>query len=66
MELIPQAREIVEHAAETGQRRAADAAQSVIDGILLRPEHVWFIEGAEGEAARIRNEMERRYGAAGR
>ena len=27
MELIPQAREIVEHAAETGQRRAADAAE---------------------------------------
>jgi hypothetical protein len=34
----------------------------VVDGILARPEHVWFEEGAEEAAARIREEMERRYG----
>ena len=37
MELIPQAREIVEHAAATGSRRAADATRQVIDGVLSRP-----------------------------
>jgi hypothetical protein len=35
---------------------------AVIDGILSRPEHVWFEEGAEAQAERIRLEMERRYG----
>ena len=66
MELIPQAQEIVEHAAETGRRREADGAKQVIDAVLSRPEHVWFVQGAEGEAARIRAEMDRRYGEAGR
>ena len=66
MKLIPQAREIVEHAATTGSGHAADAARQVIDGVLSRPEHIWFIEGAEAEAARIRAEMDRRYGAASR
>ena len=63
MELIPQARELVEHAAS---RRAAEPARQAIEGVLSRPEHVWFLEGAEGEAARIRAEMDRRYGEAGR
>ena len=58
MALIPQAREIVEQ--DGGARGRAVAA--VIDEILARPEHVWFEEGAEGEAERIRQEMERRYG----
>jgi hypothetical protein len=62
MELIPQAREIVDHAMQTGQRTQARAVGAVIDGILARPEHIWFEEGAEAQAARIREEMERRYG----
>ena len=66
MELIPQARETVAHAVKTGQPQAADAVRQVIDGILSRPEHAWFSHGAEDEAARIRTEMERRYGPAGR
>ena len=66
MELIPQAGEIAEHAAETGRGRAAAAARRMIEGILSRLEHVWFVEGTEGQAAQIRSEMERRYGAAGR
>ncbi len=61
MELIPQAREMAEHAAS---RRAGSAVNRVIDGILARPEHTWFSEGAEGQAAAIREEMERRYGEA--
>ena len=66
MQLIPQAREIIARAAETGRLREANAASRVVDGILSRPEHVWFIDGAEGQAAEIRGEMERRYGEAGR
>ena len=58
MELIPQALEIVEHAPASQGR----AVTQVIDEILSRPEHAWFREGAEGEAARIQEEMERRYG----
>jgi hypothetical protein len=62
MELIPQAREIVDHAMQVGQRNQARAVAAVIDELLSRPEHAWFEEGAEAQAARIREEMERRYG----
>ncbi|NNE08632.1 MAG: hydroxylamine oxidoreductase [Gemmatimonadetes bacterium] len=58
MELIPQAREMAEHAGgEQGQ-----AVNDVIDALLARPEHVWFQEGAAEQAALIREQMERRYG----
>jgi hypothetical protein len=62
MELIPQAREIVDHAMQTGLRTEARAVSALIEEILARPEHVWFEEGAEAQAERIRDEMERRYG----
>ena len=62
MELIPQAREIANHAMSVGMRAEASAVRAVIDEILARPEHIWFEEGAEAQAARIREEMERRYG----
>ncbi len=62
MALIPQAREAADHAMADGRRAAAQAVNDVIDEILARPEHVWFEEGAEVQAARIREEMERRYG----
>jgi hypothetical protein len=62
MELIPMAREIVQHARSEGQIGAARAVEQVVNDILARPEHVWFEEGAEGQAERIRQEMERRYG----
>jgi hydroxylamine dehydrogenase len=65
MELIPMAREITSHATSTGNSGAARAVNAVIDGILSRPEHVWFEEGAEGATERIRQEMERRYGRSG-
>jgi hydroxylamine dehydrogenase len=64
MELIPQAREIVEHGRESGMGAQATEVERVIDEILQRPEHIWFEEGAEEAAARIREEMERRYGGA--
>ena len=66
MELIPQAQELVEHAAQAGRGQAADAAGGVIGSILSRPEHAWFTEVAESESAQIRAEMARRYGDAGR
>ncbi len=62
MELIPMAREITQHARATGDVGAARAVERVVNGILARPEHAWFEEGAEGQAERIRAEMERRYG----
>jgi hypothetical protein len=65
MEVIPQARELAAHAAAEGRGSEAQAVNRVIDGILSRPEHVWFEEGAEGQADAIRREMQRRYGRGG-
>ena len=41
-ELIPQARELAEHAAESGNEEASEQVEQVIDEILQRPEHEWF------------------------
>jgi hypothetical protein len=65
MELIPQAREIAEHAAAAGDGASAAAVNAVIDAILARPEHTWFEEGAEAQAERIREAMRSRYGRGG-
>ena len=58
MELIPQAREMADHVGGSKAR----AIRTVIDEILDRPEHAWFEGGAEEATARVRAEMERRYG----
>jgi len=42
MELIPQAREMCEHAREHGNPAGADAVEKVIEDILSRPEHKWI------------------------
>jgi hydroxylamine dehydrogenase len=42
MELIPQAREIVQHAKEHGKEVEAGAALAEIERILARPEHQWY------------------------
>jgi hypothetical protein len=65
MELIPQAREITAAAVRAGRSEAARRVDAVIDGILARPEHQWFVKGAEEQADAIRQEMERRYGPGG-
>jgi hydroxylamine dehydrogenase len=39
--LIPQAREIINHAKESGQIKEAQAVTDVIEEILARPEHKW-------------------------
>lgn len=42
MQLIPQAREIIEHAESEGKTEEAAAVKKVIDEILARPEHQWM------------------------
>ncbi len=42
VELIPQARELAEKAAESGNADAADAVNAYIEEMLARPEHAWF------------------------
>jgi hypothetical protein len=54
MELIPQARELIHHAEETGQADAATAVEQVIEAILARPEHQWF----EQETSKRQNATE--------
>ena len=51
--------------AQDGHAAAAREVNRVVDEVLSLPEHAWFLEGAEGQAERIRLEMERRYGRAG-
>jgi hypothetical protein len=52
MQLIPQARELAEHAREAGNPTAADVVIKAIDDILARPEHQWFeAEKAKREAS---------------
>jgi hypothetical protein len=41
-ELIPQARELIEHARQHGKASEADVVQKVLDDILARPEHAWL------------------------
>ncbi len=64
MELIPQAREMVEHAKHDPKlKKGAEAVEKVINDILARPEHAWFTKGAAGDAEAIRKAMEKKYGA---
>jgi hypothetical protein len=46
--LIPEAREIAAKAAAAGKRAQADAVNGVIDSILHRPEHAWFLQETRG------------------
>ena len=41
-ELVPEARELADHAESSGDAAAAEAVRQVIDAILARPEHQWF------------------------
>lgn len=42
--VIPEAREIVARAAARGQVAQARAVEAVLDGILARPEHAWYLD----------------------
>ena len=43
MSVIPEAREIARRAAEAGRKEQADRANAMIDAMLARPEHAWFL-----------------------
>ncbi|MFN2382289.1 MAG: multiheme c-type cytochrome [Guyparkeria sp.] len=50
MSFIPEAREIVRQAAESGKKDQAAKVGAMIDSILARPEHAWFLaEQAKNE-----------------
>jgi hypothetical protein len=48
MSVIPEGPDIARRAAETGRKEQADRANVMIDAILARPEHAWFL----GESAK--------------
>ena len=62
MELIPQAREILEEARRRGRGGSAGRVEAVVAEILSRPEHAWFEEGASERMESIRRHMQERYG----
>lgn len=49
-QLIPQARELLEHAEQQGQGEAAARVRTLIDELLARPEHQWFEQSRAGVA----------------
>ena len=49
--LVPEARAITQAAAAAGKKAQADAVNAVIDGILRRPEHAWFLNETQGAAS---------------
>ncbi len=65
MELIPQARELVEHGRAHGNAAGAAKVEQVIERILARPEHAWFEGGAEEAMKKIRESMQEKYGQDG-
>jgi len=66
MELIPQARELIEEGRAHGKGAGAGRVETVLEDILARPEHAWFEDGAEDKMMAIRKQMEERYGPGGK
>ncbi|MEK7317161.1 MAG: hydroxylamine oxidoreductase, partial [Candidatus Eisenbacteria bacterium] len=62
MELLPEARELLESASRSGKGAQARAVEAVIEGVLRRPEHAWYREISSEQADLIRKGMEERYG----
>jgi hydroxylamine dehydrogenase len=56
--LVPEARALIDEAAKNGKVAQAKAAGAVLDAILARPEHAWYLEQrarsapVKGEATR--------------
>ncbi|MFY3745264.1 multiheme c-type cytochrome [Anaeromyxobacter sp. Red801] len=42
--VVPEAREAIAHAEAAGRKTQARAATAVLDGILARPEHAWYLQ----------------------
>ena len=64
MALIPEARELA--AAARGRARRRRGVSPPSSTILNRPEHQWFVKGAEEQADAIAQEMQRRTGSSRR
>lgn len=62
MQLVPQTRELIDHGRKNGHAEGAAKVEALLDGILKRPEHAWFNEGAADQAETIRKAMQERYG----
>ena len=63
MHFIPEVREIIKKARETGKAPQADAAQAVVDKIMAKPEHSWYQGGSDAQYDEIKKQMEQRYGS---
>ena len=61
---LDEARELIAEGLAHGGAEAAAAGRvsTVVEGILARPEHAWFEQGAEEQTRLIREQMEDRYG----
>lgn len=64
MELVPQARHLIEEAEHAGKADAAAAVRKYLDGILARPEHEWFEAQRKAGVADARAAAESRGGTA--
>jgi hypothetical protein len=42
--IVPEARRLIEEGKKAGKVQQAKAVEAVLDGILARPEHAWFLE----------------------
>lgn len=58
MQLIPQAREIAKQAREQGNEESATIIEEVLQSILDRPEHEWFLQQKDLVAAAKENTRE--------
>ena len=56
--LVPEARELIDRAAKQGKAAQAKAAGSVLDAILARPEHAWYLK-QRAELAPVKGESTR-------
>jgi hypothetical protein len=66
MEFLPEVREILDHAADPAKQAAVTEIRGIIDAVLARPEHQWYLgmESVETKAARKKaaDEFKMRYG----
>ena len=56
--LVPEARELIDQAEKQGKVAQAKAAGAVLDGILARPEHAWYLK-QRAELAPVKGESNR-------
>ena len=66
MEFLPEVRELLDHVTDPAKQATVTEIKGMIDAVLARPEHQWFVgkESAETKAARKKaaDEFKMRYG----